>query len=94
MISTPYVRQDPVPHAVPFDRLRGRPARGACQERGWSGAPEALGVVPGRGTRPGDRPPALAAADRLRFVQALRLGLALSAGLWGLIGLGAWQLLG
>ncbi len=94
MISTQYVPQAPIPHAAPFDRLRRRSVRGAGQERGWSGAPEALGVVLGRGARSGDHPPALAPEDRLPFVQAVGLALLLSAGLWGLIGLGAWHLLG
>ena len=46
---------------------------------------------------PRDHPLALAAedrADRLGVVPAARLILALSASLWGLIGLGAWHLLG
>ena len=97
MISTQYVPRDPIPHAAPFDHLRRGPMRGAGQERGWSGAPEALEVVLGRGARSGDHPPALAAedrADRLPIAQAAWLILALSTGLWGLIGLGAWHLLG
>ena len=94
MISTPYVLQDPVPHAGPSDRLRGRSARKAGQEQGWSGASEALGGIPGRAARSVDRPPALAPEDQLRFVQAVRLALVLSAGLWGTIALGAWHLLG
>ncbi len=54
-------------------------------------------MVLGRGARSGDHPPALAAEDRADgpgFVSAALLALALSAGLWGLIGLGAWHLLG
>ena len=51
-------------------------------------------MVLGRGARSGDYPPALAPEDRLPFVRALGLALPLSAGLWGLIGLGAWHLLG
>ena len=42
-------------------------------------------------------PPALAAEDRADgpgFVPAALLALVLSTGLWGLIGLGAWHLLG
>ena len=98
MISTQYVPRDPIPHAAPFDRLRQRSVRGAGQERGWSGAPEALGVVLGHDARSGGHPPALAAedrADRLGFAEGLILvALPLSTALWGLIGLGAWHLLG
>ncbi len=95
MISTQYVSRDPIPHAALFDRLRRGPVWGAGQERGWSDAPEALEVVLARGARSGDHLPALAPenrADRLPFPQGARMILALSAGVWGLIGLGAWHL--
>lgn len=54
-------------------------------------------MVLGHDARSGGHPPALAAEDRadgLGFATGLILSLPLSAGLWGLIGLGAWHLLG